>query len=127
VRHTKKDFEIDWFSGSGAGGQHRNKHQNCCRITHKQTGLRAQSTSHRERWKNQRDAFNRLAGMIIASDDKKERRDSNHIVRTYNYVRGIATDGVIEKPLHPVINGDIMEFIVNSLSGNRPDRFTGRM
>jgi len=39
IHLTKKDFKIDWYSRSGAGGQHRNKHQNCCRITHLATGL----------------------------------------------------------------------------------------
>jgi len=28
------DLRIEWYSGTGAGGQHRNKHQNSCRITH---------------------------------------------------------------------------------------------
>lgn len=36
---TKDDFDIDWFSGSGAGGQHRNKHQNCVRLKDKETGI----------------------------------------------------------------------------------------
>lgn len=47
--YTRKDFDIDWFSGTGAGGQHRNKHQNCIRITHRETGIRVQCTKHRER------------------------------------------------------------------------------
>jgi len=34
-----KDLRIEWFSGTGAGGQHRNKHQNSCRLTHLPTGL----------------------------------------------------------------------------------------
>jgi len=34
-----KDFKIEWYSGTGAGGQHRNKHQNSCRLTHIETGL----------------------------------------------------------------------------------------
>lgn len=34
-----EDCDIAWFSGSGAGGQHRNKHANCARITHRPTGL----------------------------------------------------------------------------------------
>jgi len=42
-------FRVEWFSGSGAGGQHRNKVQNCCRITHIPTGLvRKAETRSRE-------------------------------------------------------------------------------
>ena len=33
-----QDLKIEWYSGTGAGGQHRNKHQNSCRITHLPTG-----------------------------------------------------------------------------------------
>lgn len=36
---AKSDLKIEWYSGTGAGGQHRNKHQNSCRITHIPTGL----------------------------------------------------------------------------------------
>lgn len=38
---NEKDLTISWFSGTGAGGQHRNKHQNSCRITHNPTGITA--------------------------------------------------------------------------------------
>lgn len=33
------DLKIEWYSGTGAGGQHRNKHQNSCRITHTPSGI----------------------------------------------------------------------------------------
>lgn len=32
------DLRIEWYSGTGAGGQHRNKHQNSARVTHTPTG-----------------------------------------------------------------------------------------
>lgn len=32
------DLKVEWYSGTGAGGQHRNKHQNSCRLTHIPTG-----------------------------------------------------------------------------------------
>jgi peptide chain release factor 1 len=35
----EQDLRIEWYSGTGAGGQHRNKHQNSCRITHIPTGI----------------------------------------------------------------------------------------
>ncbi len=57
---TKKDFKIDWFSGTGAGGQHRNKHQNCCRMTHPDSGAKATGQESRSQKENLRNAFNRL-------------------------------------------------------------------
>jgi peptide chain release factor 1 len=39
----QSDLRIEWYSGTGAGGQYRNKHQNSCRITHIPTGIIAKS------------------------------------------------------------------------------------
>jgi len=58
---SKKDLEISWFSGGpGSGGQYRNKHDNCCRIYHLESGARAQGTEERSRAQNLRKAFKRL-------------------------------------------------------------------
>ena len=54
---TKKDFDVQWYSGTGAGGQHRNKHQNCCRLVHKDSGARTTGQSNRDRGSNQKEAF----------------------------------------------------------------------
>lgn len=63
VKYTisKKDLEITWFSGSGAGGQHRNKHDNCCRIRHPETGVIVTGQSQRDRISNQKEALQNLA------------------------------------------------------------------
>jgi len=57
---TRKDFTLTWFSGTGAGGQHRNKHQNCCRIKHNESGVINTGQSNRTRVANQREAFTGL-------------------------------------------------------------------
>lgn len=36
---SEKDIRVEWFSGTGKGGQHRNKHQNSCRLIYEPTGL----------------------------------------------------------------------------------------
>ncbi len=36
---AESDLKIEWYSGTGAGGQHRNKHQNSARVTHIPTGI----------------------------------------------------------------------------------------
>ena len=57
---TKKDFDITYFSGTGAGGQHRNKHQNCIRILHRDSGAMVTGQSQRSRIANQKEALNNL-------------------------------------------------------------------
>lgn len=58
---TKKDFEWDYYSGSGAGGQHRNKHRNCVRVHHPPSGARGNCQDYREKLANERTAFTRMA------------------------------------------------------------------
>lgn len=57
---TKKDFVFDWFSGTGAGGQHRNKHKNCLRLLHPASGVRVVAQEHRSRTANRKLAMERL-------------------------------------------------------------------
>lgn len=90
IHLTKKDFKLEWFSGTGAGGQHRNKHQNCCRIIHPASGLKAQGTDNKSRVANQKDAFNKLAIMIISyyNDEKgRDRFNGTETIRNYHAVR----------------------------------------
>lgn len=56
VNLESTDVRTEWFSGTGKGGQHRNKHQNSCRLIHEPTGIvttaqcRKRSQSYEEAW-----------------------------------------------------------------------------
>ena len=39
VSMQPQDMIVEWFSGTGKGGQHRNRHANSCRLRHVPTGL----------------------------------------------------------------------------------------
>jgi protein subunit release factor A len=131
---TAKDFEIEWFSGTGSGGQHRNKHQNCCRIKHKESGLSAVGQNSRSRIENQRIAFKTLAQKLVAfysleeneDDDYSENHEST-VVRTYNFDRSVAYDGDVSQPIKSTIDGDLDSFLINSLRSKTKRNKTGRM
>jgi len=57
---TKKDLKIDFFSGTGAGGQHRNRNKNCVRIHHLDSGAIVTGQSYKSRKDNIREAFKNL-------------------------------------------------------------------
>lgn len=63
LKRTDDDFKIEWFSGTGKGGQHRNKHQNSCRMIHVPTGLK-QERQGRHRESNLRDAKQALIELL---------------------------------------------------------------
>lgn len=52
MQDVAQEYSYRWFSGTGAGGQHRNKHQNCLELTHLPTGLK-QSANGRDRASNE--------------------------------------------------------------------------
>lgn len=84
---VKKDFKLDWFSGSGAGGQHRNKHQNCLRLTHLDSGITTIGQNSRERKTNLKEALTKMGVLLTDKyfpSAKKERNVNTKFVRTYN-------------------------------------------
>jgi protein subunit release factor A len=87
-RIRRDDFRIDYFSGTGAGGQYRNKHQNCVRLTHLESGIVTRGQEQRSREQNLRDAFGKMAKVLVArflGDQRRARWPSNpEIIRTYH-------------------------------------------
>lgn len=57
---TKKDLRIDYYKGTGKGGQKRNKTENCCRITHLQSGAVGKSEEGRSKKHNKDLALKRM-------------------------------------------------------------------
>lgn len=58
---TAKDCRFDYYRGSGAGGQHRNKTESAVRCTHLASGAVGQAEDHREQPRNKKLAFERMA------------------------------------------------------------------
>jgi peptide chain release factor 1 len=114
---SKKDFKVEWFSGTGSGGQHRNKHQNCCRITHLPTNITVTGQQYRERQANLKSAFSRLASKLVALHHIEEDRSkyiSDERVRTYHEPRNEVLDhasGVRLSYKEVVLDGNLGEMI----------------
>lgn len=128
VRFDEKDVRIQWYSGTGAGGQYRNKHQNSCRVVHMPTGIQAIGTKNRERAPNLRDAMAALERRFAESlEVDKERRRDQGVVRTYHFERNEVIDYAtgLRAPVGSVLDGDLDIFAMHLLRGSRP-RLTGR-
>lgn len=62
---TKKDFEVQTFRCSGAGGQNINKRDTGVRIIHKESGATGESREERSQLQNKKNAFKRLTNTAI--------------------------------------------------------------
>jgi protein subunit release factor A len=114
---TKKDFKLDWFSGTGAGGQRRNKKMCCCRLTHIPSGITVTAQNQRDRPSNQNDAFKRIVPMIMSyyhPEVQKARFNATETIRTYhqpdNRVKDHAS-GLMLTYKEVVTDGDMSEMI----------------
>lgn len=63
TRRSDVDYHIRFFSGTGCGGQHRNKHQNSVVMTHLPTGLQQIAVS-RSKASNIQEARERLDALL---------------------------------------------------------------
>lgn len=57
---SKKDLDISYFCGSGAGGQARNKVASGVQIIHRETGAIGRASDSRSQEQNKKAAFERL-------------------------------------------------------------------
>lgn len=92
----RSDFRLDWYSGSGAGGQHRNKHQNCLRLTHIPTGITTTGQEERDRPANQKSAFRKMVPLLVKHYLGKQARErfpgNPETIRTYHAVDNRVVD-----------------------------------
>ncbi len=72
---SENDLKIEWYSGTGAGGQHRNKHQNSCRITHIPTGLVATAQT-----RSRQNSYNLAIQNIQQELDADTKRQYNNTI-----------------------------------------------
>lgn len=94
MKLTEDQFKFEWYSGTGKGGQHRNKHQNCCRCTHLTTGITANGTGSRSREDNKRNALAVCKARVerhFHTDTERYRADPER-VRTYHAVDNRVVD-----------------------------------
>src|SRR4051812_6641529 len=97
----KADLTIERITGSGPGGQHRNKTASCVRVTHNPTGLSV-CIDGRHQHKNLAVALKELARLIQQlqqakkAAERKARRDhairNDVVIRSYKFKEGIVID-----------------------------------
>ena len=118
MKITEEQFRFEWFSGTGKGGQHRNKHQNCCRCIHEPTGISANGTNSRSREDNKLAAYNTCRSRVAAHFHKDKERNlaGTERIRTYHEPDNRVVDhasGYVDSYTNVVIKGN-MEDVVNA-------------
>lgn len=77
---SEEHFYKEWFSGSGSGGQHRNKHQNCLRLYHLPTGI-VQTVQGKSRTSNETTAMKLMIDTLDTADERSTHQSGNQARR----------------------------------------------
>lgn len=103
-QYKESDFKIEWFSGTGAGGQNRNKVQTSCRLIHIPTGVtvtsqtrsRTNSLASAKSEMIKRLEFSNLSEHTASTSATRKQQVGTGMrgdkIRTYQLTNDIATD-----------------------------------
>ncbi len=69
-----EDLKIEFYRGSGPGGQHRNVTESGVRIRHLPTGIVVQASERRSQAQNRELALERLREVLIRREKKRKKR-----------------------------------------------------
>jgi len=117
----KEDLRIDYYRGSGKGGQKRNKTSSACRITHIPTGIYAQAEDERYQNRNKKLAFKRLVEKLVPLMKKINKTQEHNIskerIRSYNEPRQQVKDHRTNKDYsyNDILYGNGLEIILEDI------------
>lgn len=119
---AKKDVKVQYYRGSGSGGQNRNKRDSACRMTHLPTGLAATAEEHKTQHQNWKAAWKRLSDKLVplmkAAANGEARTPCTDVVRTYHEPRQQVKDHRIKGKTwsyKDVLNGKGLDSIIEEL------------
>ena len=138
------DYRKDFYGASGPGGQHVNKTDSACRLTHHETGIVVQCQDEKSQHKNLAKALRVLKARIYEKKREEEQAkqaetrkgligsgDRSQRIRTYNFPQNRLTDHRINLTLYKldqIVGGDVtavtdalIEFDRDQLRGDMVD------